>query len=200
MIKPRTPRRRYRRDPFSPGSEPIPNAMEIWHILAPLDEVARQMEAKWGIERLPALVSEGTAKKFGMARDYLDQQLGANDDGAGDLAAIEAAAANLRKGWLAMDAEATAAGAPTFDPVAWSLTIAGRPAAIVRDPAAAATIQQMDTHRTVYTLAEVGNLLGVALGAVAPTIAEAKATFPGATVSMKPRSQLAEDLDDEIPF
>lgn len=194
-------RRRYRKDPFTPGSGTMPNAMEIWHMLGPLDEVARQMEQKWGIERLPCLVSEATARKFAAARDRLDQLLADNDSGEDVLARIETDAAILRRGWLALDREATEAGAQPFDQSAWSLMVNGMPAVIVRDQAAAATVQALDPHRTVYTLDEVGILIATALKQIAPAVADVKAEFPGATVTaIKPRSQLAKDLDDEIPF
>lgn len=198
----RTPRKRYRQDPLAPASDPIPNAMEIWHALAPLDETARMMEQKWGIERLPCLVSEQTAAKFGAAREHLDALLGANDEGAGDVGQIAAACANLRKGWLALDAEATAAGATAFDPIGWSMMVDGHPCVIVRDPAAAGHIQAQDRHRTVYTLEEIANIVGAFRRTKAwAGVEEAKAAFPGAAVSVgPPRSELGKAMDDEIPF
>ena len=196
----RTPRKRYRQDPLAPASDPIPNANEIWHALAPLDEVARQMEQKWGIERLPRLASEASAMKFGRAREYLDVLLERNDDGEGDVEKIAAAAANLRKGWLALDAEATSAGATTFDPIGWSMMVDGHPCVIVRDPAAAGHIQAQDQNRTVYTLDEIANIVSAFRRTKAwAGVEEAKAAFPGATVSVgPPKSDLFED--DEIPF
>lgn len=192
-------RGRYRTDPLMPASDPMPNAMKVWHALGPLDEVARDMETRWGYERLPALVSEQTAARFGAAREYLDQQLGDNDDGAGDLDKIAEAAANLRRGWLAMEREALAAGRKPFDPHAWSFTIGDQPAAIVQDPAALGAVQKASPGCAVYTLQEIGNLLAAHLRTAAAGIAKAKELFPGATVTTQ--HKLGRNLvDDDIPF
>ena len=87
---------------------PDANAAEIQcsYGVAPFDRVATEMEAKWGIDRLPELVTPELAAKYGKAMAHL------NDCIAKQLPAeCTAAAANCIKGLHAMDAEATANGA-----------------------------------------------------------------------------------------
>lgn len=74
--------------------------------VAPFDRVATEMELKWGIERLPELVSPATAAKFGAAMAHLNECIGKELPEE-----CTAAANNCIRGLHAMDAEATASGA-----------------------------------------------------------------------------------------
>jgi hypothetical protein len=108
-------------------------AEAVYHAIQPLDEVARQMEDVWGINRLPMLVSPETAAKFGSAKAKLDQAIIDND--ATEVA--KRAAIQIR-GWRAMDAEARASGASTVTTEAWTWRDdSDRPHAFVRTTAEA---------------------------------------------------------------
>ena len=87
---------------------PDANAADIQcsYGVAPFDRVATEMELKWGIDRLPALVSPAMAAKYGAAMAHLNDCIGKQLP-----AECTAAAENCIKGLRAMDAEATANGA-----------------------------------------------------------------------------------------
>lgn len=74
--------------------------------LAPFDRAALEMERKWGIDRLPELVSVETATRYGHAMADLNAAIEKSDP-----AAVTACANNCIKGLGVMDAEATARGA-----------------------------------------------------------------------------------------
>ena len=179
------------------GDRVEPDGVAIWEVLAPLDAMARAMETKWGMGRLPSLVSEQTAARFGIARQSLDDAIEKRD-----VPAIAETAANLRRGWEALDQEATATGAAPIAPDGWAFNIDGRPAAIVRTQAEATALGQRDPDLHVYTLEEVGRLLALAYRKEAPALA--KVMWPDAKVTEKPLppppSKLAAELNDEIPF
>lgn len=192
--------RRKRKDVLLSGrGDPDPNAQAMWYALGPLDETARQMEIKWGVDRLPALVSEQTAMNFGAVRDDLDDAID-----RGDVTAVGQFAAELRRGWIALDAEATAADARPYNPEAWAFEIGGKiKAAIVRDNASVPAVAHLDGECTIYTLEEIGNLLTALFRSQAPAIAEAKRLWPGAAVnvvSRPPQTAVGKLIDDEIPF
>jgi hypothetical protein len=158
--------------------------------LGPFDTAARNMERKWGINRLEGLVPPAMAAKYGLAIAHLNACIDAANPN--DTAA---AAANCIKGLAAMDAEATAAGHQPIPPAAQEIEVDGKLCAVLWDgnqwPAYAALRPGVRT----YTPTEVAN----ALAAYGQTVAAIKDAFPGATVTAV-RSPLAQALDDEIPF
>jgi len=77
----------------------------VTEALRPLDRIAVEMEAKWGVGRLPRLVSPDMAARFGSARDRLNEAIREND---GD--AVAKRAAVMIRGWQALDKAASDAG------------------------------------------------------------------------------------------
>ena len=75
---------------------------QCYEALKPLDKVAAELEAKWGIEHLQSLVSPDLAMRFERARQQLDDALETDDP---ELTAQKAAA--LIRGWRALDKAAT---------------------------------------------------------------------------------------------
>ena len=160
---------------------------------APLDRAIREADAKWGVDRLVTLVSPTTAEKYGRAMAHL---LSCHD--ASDPVSAAAAAANCIKGLAAMDAEATAAGHKPADPRVWQITIDGKHYGLVEDAAYLAIAERQNPGVEIITLRQaVVGRFPERFGLVSNVIA----AFPGATVAaIRPRSQLAEELDDEVPF
>ena len=160
-------------------------AEAVYHAIQPLDEVSRQMEDVWGINRLPMLVSPETAAKFGSAKAKLDQAIIDND--ATEVA--KRAAIQIR-GWRAMDAEARASGASTVTTEAWTWRDdSDRPHAFCQTTAeAVAYAKTVGKGVSVWTMAEVARL------ASAGIVADVKKTFPGATVTK------VSAFSDDIPF
>lgn len=74
--------------------------------VAPFDRMAKKMDAKWGIDRLPTLVTPELASRYGAAVGYLNECIAANDP-AKTIAAVN----NCLRGMEAMNTEAESNGA-----------------------------------------------------------------------------------------
>jgi len=162
--------------------------------ITPADEAAATMERKWGIDRLPLLVSPETRARFQAAHDLRN--------GEYDLATPErrdALDAMMARAWAALDAEATQRGAETLPPAIYEIPLEGLPgavAAVCLDDrhAQAITLRAKAEGRcvTTWTLAEVAAVIQA--NSVVNAIKDA---WPGAKAERRSRSALP---DDEIPF
>ena len=168
-----------------------PIAEGIANALRPLDRVATEMDERWGVDRLATLVSPDTASRFGSAKAKLDTAIRDND-----AAAVAKRASVMIRGWQAMDAEATAAGAVWSDPQAWVwVDDRDKPHAFVRDTAEAARYGKANPGVTVWTMAEVVRVAASFSEKQRQLIAAVKAEFPGAAVR-----SAGPVPDDDIPF
>jgi hypothetical protein len=164
--------------------EPLRISMAV----APLDRLAIEMDAFWGTDRLPTLVSPATASRYGKAMDDLNRAIGTNDPEQ-----VAAYAAACIRGLSFLDAEAKAAGHTQHNPTCWQLG----PIGIVRDVADMAIAADARPGVTIYSMQEVG----MALAAYGQTVVAVKDAFPGAVVSAIRRpTPLEAELEDEIPF
>lgn len=75
-----------------------------------LDEVAGRMERKWGVGRLPRLVSVDLAERFYRQKAKLDDAI-TDEATGGSVANVEFEAGRMVNAWMALDAAAEAAGA-----------------------------------------------------------------------------------------
>lgn len=75
-----------------------------------LDEVASRMERKWGVGRLPRLVSIDLAERFYRQKGKLDDAI-TDEVTGGSVANVEFEAGRMVNAWMALDAAARAAGA-----------------------------------------------------------------------------------------
>lgn len=159
----------------------------------PFDRAAREMDRKWGMDRLPELVSPAMAARWGQAMADLNAAL---ESGNVDLV-VQKVNACLR-GFAAMDAEATAAGHQPIIPEAIEFPMAdGKVGAILRDDAVWPAYRAIRPDVRVYTLREVVN----ALDAYGQTVAAVKDAFPGAqVVAVRKPTELEKSLNDEIPW
>lgn len=161
--------------------------------LAPFDRMARDMERKWGVDRLPELVSPDSAAKWGYALGKLNEATAANDP-----TATQQWVGVCLRGMAAMDAEAEAAGQQPSDPDIWEHEYNGHAFGIIADgrewPAAYAKRPGL----TIYTMQEVAVALTAHKGALAG-ISAVKAAFPGAEVKAV-RTAPQPFPDDPIPF
>ena len=160
---------------------------------APLDRVAREFDEKYGVDRLVSLVSPAMADRYGKAIAALHAAYDASDP-----TATAAHAANCIKGLYAMDAEATAAGHKPADPRVWIVQIDGHAYGFVDDVAFIDIATKANPGVRIATLRQAVVAINPdRFGMTAAIIA----AFPGSTVTdVRPRSQLEESLDDEIPF
>lgn len=167
---------------------------------ARLDELAATMERKWGVDRLPRLVSRPTADKFAAAQArYRDETEGFCTPERRDV--LEAM---MERAWAALDAEATARGCFPLPPACYSIRCGDSIVEIAHDQTHATALiwWAKNEGRTVavWTLEEVATVLS--LHGIAH---RAKEVWPGALVTTapadtRPGKRRADDLDDVIPF
>lgn len=160
--------------------------------LGPFDTAARDMERKWGVNRLEGLVSPETAARYGSALGKLNAAMEANDP-----AEVAARVGVCIRGMAAMDAEAAAAGHQPIKAEAWEFDMDGKTCAVLRDDAAWPAYAAERPGVRIYTLREVAN----ALAAYGGMVASVKDAFAGAQVTaVRQRTPLETELDDEVPF
>lgn len=160
--------------------------------LGPFDTAARNMERRWGINRLEGLVSPETAARYGSAIAKLNAAIDANDP-----ADTAARAAVCIRGMAAMDAEATAAGHQPIPPQVQEIEVDGKLCAVLWDGNQWPVYAALRPGVRTYSPQEVAN----ALAAYGQTVAAIKDAFPGAQVTaVRKPTPLEAELDDLIPF
>lgn len=164
--------------------------------LEPVDKIAAEMEMKWGVDRLPSLVSPDMAAKFGSAEAKLDKAI--DDD---DQEAVTKRANVMWRAWIALDKEAERLGAKPIDisKIVFWRSDAGQPYAIFKDNAEALAFAKSGKGEGIryYTLAEISRLIEK-WEDQAPFAREAKKEFGGAEImSVTPT---AREMDEEMPF
>lgn len=121
-----------------------------------VDAAAAEMERKWGVGRLRILVPAEMRQKFDAQRDKLNDAIW-----SGEVAATRQHAEAMMRGWRALDAKATEMGCAPLKPEVWEAqTRHGEIIAIVRTAAEAAAITREGRRMQVWTLAEIGRLIG----------------------------------------
>lgn len=193
---------RARRDKPDRFTNPLdisdPVAEGIWHAIQPLDRVARETEDRWGVNRLPELVTPETAQRFGQAKAKLDAAIDANDADE-----VARRAAVMMRGWAALVKEATELGHKPLQADAWMFTLTdGTQAALARTTADARKIAADQGGVRVYSLDEVSRIVSML---DAQGVGAVKQLFPGAEVTAvrKKIEQPPEewwDHGDEVPF
>jgi hypothetical protein len=167
--------------------------------IAPLDRLALVMDHKWGIDRLPELVSVEMAQRYGTAMAHLNDCIREADP-----AKCAAAAQNCMRGLNAMDAEATAAGQPQASGEYWEYELPatdGNPPfkfAIMRDGFEWRTAQAVRPDLEFYTMREAAIALQTYVRS--PLLSEVKKQFPASEIiKIKPPVDFAAG-GDPIPF
>lgn len=158
--------------------------------LAPFDAACREADKRWGVDRLPELVSVESAAKWGKAVAGLNAAIDAEDPDK-----VKFWVEVCLRGLAAMDAEAVALGRPVSDPDIWEYEYEGTTFGIIEDgrqwPAAYAKRPGIAIH----SMREVA----VALHAHRNGLVDAiKLSFPGAEVKAVRRPQA--DLEDDFDF
>ena len=91
---------------FDPTADPLaPSEYAIRAIIDGLDQVAVEMERKWGVGRLRLLVSDLLRAKFDAQKDKLDAAIATNQEHY-----IRAQAEGMKRAWAALDKAASEAG------------------------------------------------------------------------------------------
>ena len=163
--------------------------------LAPFDGAVRAADLKWGIDRLPELVSPATAEKWGATLAKLNAAIQSSEP-AQVVARVEVAL----RGLAVMDVEATATGHAKADPTAWEYALDGNKFAIIRDERMWPALKATRPDLVIYTLREVAVALAAHKGSF-PIIDEVKSQFPGAQITaIRERTPTESAIGDYIPF
>ena len=167
---------------------------QIAAALEPLDRVAREHEAQWGIGRLERLVSPATAAKFASARDKLDTAIQ-----AGDPDAVVTRADIMIRGWKALDKEAQEAGHMPFGArQLWTIRADdGTPYAFVQHETDIRAAQAECPDHRIWSLPEVIRVLA---STDLAGVNRAKQIFPGAVVTEVRPVKTGPLVEDELPF
>lgn len=192
--QPRPKRQRKSDRLLAPGA--TRQQIECDFAIAGFDEAARMMERKWGIDRLPAIVSAETAAKYGRAIGMLNEAIEAEN-----VAEVIRIAAACQRALAVLDAEATEAG---HQPVAAKFVQCeydGAIFTIVQDIADLETYQKSE-NEIVFTAREFAVAMK-ALKLDGGLVAAVKEQFPQAQLA-DIHSRLPEDFwqngGDPIPF
>ena len=152
-----------------------------------LDTVSRSMEMKWGVDRLPRLVSEILQVKFDQQRNLLEAAIKSND-----AARISKQSEGMRRAWVALDQAATADGHMPLGGSVWTEKHkTGDVIAVYRDDAQLVDIAA--AGGVSFTLEELVRLIPA-------DVLVAKKEFHGIKVVDVRDKTKDEDLNDEIPF
>lgn len=172
------------------------NRQRVQSALWDYDRAVTEVESRWGVDRLPYLVSSETRLKWWSAIERLNSAVEEEDSED-----TRTRVAVCIRGLAAMEAEATAAGHQPIDPTWWEVAMPdGSVLRVVKEwPEGSMARHATETGQgrpkvVVWSLDEVARLIA-AYGAANV----AKMVWPGATVT-KVRTVTEEMLDDEIPF
>ena len=165
-----------------------------------LDHLAKQMETKWGVDRLPLLVSDQLRAAFYQQKDLLDEALS-----SGDLALIDIQVGGMKRAWEALDQAATQSGQSILSADIWEvkLPVSGRIVAFVKTSAEAQAIARPDLE--TWTVSEIAQLID----GMDENVRAVKQLFPGAEVTAITKKETPSQTDekpfdwskgDEIPF
>ena len=188
--RPGKPGRQKLEDRLISPSAASPEGIGCDMALGGLDRMAREMDRKWGVDRLPDLVSPEMAAKYGSAMGKLNAAI-RESDVAHTVARVEVCVRGLK----AMDAAADAAGVDQSDPEIWEYELDGHTFGIIADgrdwPAAYAKREGL----TIHTMREVA----LALKNYGQTVLDVKQAFNGAEVVAV--RKIKEKIEyEEIPF
>ena len=186
--------RRYRPRPvagFDPAtSSAAPPDYVIRAIIDGLDQVAREMERKWGVGRLRLLVGDSLRARFDAQKDKLDAAIRTDRESY-----VRIQAEGMKRAWAALDRAATEAGEQPLSLEVWECVLpsSGEVVSIVRSDAEAHHVAR---ECRVFTLEEVGRILQ----GLPDAITEVKRVFPGATVTRVGKPEIDWERGDDIPF
>lgn len=147
------------------------------YAVAPFDRISRKMDAKWGIDRLPELVSVETAEKFGSAMAKLNAAIESDDPDQ-----VKVRAEVCIRGMAAMNREAEAAGCQPADPHIWQAEFDGLKFGIIRDGAEWKAAKSKQPDLVIFTMQEVAQAL-VYRANNFPGVQAVKEHFPSAEIA-----------------
>ena len=148
------------------------------YALAPFDQLARDMERRWGIDRLVELVPVEMAERYGSAMAKLNEAID-----AGDPEQVKLRAGVCMRGLEAMDRTATESGAQAASDDVWLVEADGVQFGLLRDHRAWQRAQERHPHVELISEREV--VLAVQMyrqSHLGQMVEAVRASFPDAEV------------------
>lgn len=177
---------------FDPITDAMaPSAYRIRSMVDGLDQLARDMERKWGVGRLRLLVSDFLRAKFDEQKNRLDAALRSDEERF-----VAAQVEGMRRAWTTLDRAAHEAGASPLAPQVWECVLpsTGEIISLVRSGDEAHHVAR---EGRVFTVAEVAILIE----ALGDGVLNIKQKFPGAAVNgIRRKAPVDWERGDEIPF
>ena len=190
--RPQRPQRERKSDRLIyPGA--TANQIKCDFALAPFDKVARDMEHRWGVDRLVELVPADTAAKYGSAMAKLNAAINAEDPDE-----IAARASVCVRGMQLMDQMATQSlGEPPTAQV-WVVEADGYSFGLMRDGRAWQRAQEAYPDLELITERQMVLALSMYRSSLAKEMIDAaRAAFPKTEITAIRTNQ---GIDDAIPF
>lgn len=156
MPKPRNTNRPQKRDTFV-APDASAHDTQIHYCVGPYDAACRAMSEKWGIDRLPELVSPELAEVWGVTVANLNAAIKARHEGDSEQARANVVACvnSALRGFKAMDAQAEASGAKKADTGLIEADVDGYRFAILRDGQAWQAVKALRPDLRPVSLREV---------------------------------------------
>jgi hypothetical protein len=159
------------------------------YAVAPFDRAARDMESKWGIDRLPELVSTETAAKWGSTLASLNDAIAESDPEK-----VRAWAEVGIRGLAVMNAEAESRGAKPADPQIWEYEYQDLKFGIFKDGAEWQAAKRARPDLALFSMQEVAAALLARMEEL-PAVAAVLKQFDGAKISAVRTAAPIEDDD-----
>lgn len=167
---------------------------KIQNYLTEYDRVVSDYERRWGVERLPLLVSPELRDRFWAQMDKLNDAI--HREAPVD---VEHQVQVTLRAYAALEKEAIAMGGLEITNEAWTAPMKdGGVVAICRDVHQIGNIKKEMPDALVYSVQEVAAILA-AWADQNKLASQVKEAFPDAYVS-DVKTEAEETLDDEIPF
>lgn len=171
--------------------------------VAPFDNACRDMDRKWGVDRLPELVSPETAAIWAKTMANLNGAIEAcyaADEPDQCIANLTACVESCLRGFAYMDAEAERTGAKPASRDVLEFEMAGTRVGIMADGAAWPALKADRPDLVLYTLSEVANALE-AYNGMEGLLEQTRKHFPKATATVRPHPAVDyASGGDPIPF
>ena len=166
--------------------------IRVGSLLTGLDLFVREIENKWGAERLRLLVSDELREKFDRQKYLLKQA-----QYEGTVEDVEEQVRRMKNAYAALDKAASAAGMQYINPAVWEGTLEnGKVVAIVRDERDVQLVaSKIERGVIVWSMADVLRLIE------AQTFAnDIKEKFPGSKITAIGGTGAGafDDLDDKL--
>lgn len=165
-------------------------------------DIAADLEKKWGVDRLPRLVTAELRARWGVAQERHTEALSAAWAFGERMVTKEALdgareqATRAGRAWRALDKEATTLGKETLRPDVWEIAMEdGQVAIFARDYESGAATRD-GRAAIIWTLPEIAALFR----SIPEIVKSCKTSFPGSIVIPARARVSGKVADDPIPW